>query len=161
VAVAGALLGVAEHRPEQRADIDISLLAHPRQQIGVLDQSHQVGRQHRRQLQGMAVGELAEELAQRRWRVHPPNSRRIPPERITSKSSMVSASAAIPARIEVNFPAGFTPAEATLVDLIATRCSISSDSPARSANPINGTIARARHEILVIEDRGGPRPDIR
>jgi hypothetical protein len=36
-----------------------------------------------------------------------PNSRGIPPERITSRSSILSAPAAIPATIEVTFPAGW------------------------------------------------------
>jgi hypothetical protein len=33
----------------------------------------------------------------------------MPPDRITSKSSMLSAPAAMPAMIEVSFPAEFTP----------------------------------------------------
>jgi hypothetical protein len=41
--------------------------------------------------------------------------------------------------IEVIFPAGFAPAEATLAALIATLAEISSDSPARSASAITGT----------------------
>jgi hypothetical protein len=52
---------------------------------------------------------------------------------------MLSAPAAIPAMIEVSFPAGFTPADLTLDDLNRTRCSISADNPARSASPITGT----------------------
>ena len=68
----------------------------------------------------------------------PANSRSMPPERITSRSSMQSAPAAIPAMIEVIFPAGFTPADVTLDVLNATRSPISSDRPARSANPITG-----------------------
>lgn len=43
----------------------------------------------------------------------PPNSRPIPPVRITPRSSILSAPAAIPAMIEVIFPAGFTAAERT------------------------------------------------
>ncbi len=69
----------------------------------------------------------------------PPNTRSMPPERITSRSSMHSAPAAIPAMIEVIFPAGFTPADATRDDLNPTRSAISPDSPARSARPITGT----------------------
>ena len=41
--------------------------------------------------------------------------------------------------IEVSFPAGFAPAEATFTVLKQTRCPISSDKPARSANAITGT----------------------
>ena len=67
------------------------------------------------------------------------NSRVIPPERITCRSSMLSAPAAIPAMIELSFPAGFTPAEATRVSPSATRSAISCDSPACSANAITGT----------------------
>ena len=69
----------------------------------------------------------------------PVNNRFIPPERITCKSSMLSALAAIPAMIEVAFPAGFTPAEPTLVFPIRTRSAINSVSPACSANAITGT----------------------
>lgn len=52
---------------------------------------------------------------------------------------MLSAPAAIPAMIEVSFPAGFTPAEATRVEASLTRSATSSDSPACSANAITGT----------------------
>jgi hypothetical protein len=41
----------------------------------------------------------------------PANTRGIPPCRITSRSSMLSAPAAMPATIEVSLPAGFTPVE--------------------------------------------------
>src|SRR6266508_1842599 len=51
---------------------------------------------------------------------------------------MLSAPAAIPATIEVILPAGFTPADLTFVACNTTRSSISSDKPARSANPITG-----------------------
>jgi len=54
---------------------------------------------------------------------------------------MLSAPAAIPAMIEATFPAGFTPAEATLVvsAQIATLSPTSFESPARSASAITGT----------------------
>jgi hypothetical protein len=51
---------------------------------------------------------------------------------------MQSAPAAIPATIDVSFPAGFTPADATLVDRNRTRDEISCDKPARSASAITG-----------------------
>src|SRR5664279_6595657 len=51
---------------------------------------------------------------------------------------MQSAPAAIPATIAVSFPAGFTPAERTLVEENRTRSVISSDRPARSAKAITG-----------------------
>jgi hypothetical protein len=41
--------------------------------------------------------------------------------------------------IEVNLPAGFTPADFTLVAWTATLLEISSDRPARSASAITGT----------------------
>ena len=62
----------------------------------------------------------------------------VPPARITSRSSMHSAPAAIPAMIDVSFPAGFTPAAATRVQRKRTRSPISSDKPARSASTITG-----------------------
>jgi hypothetical protein len=52
---------------------------------------------------------------------------------------MLPAPAAIPAMIEVSLPAGFTPADFTREDLIATLSRINADSPARSANAITGT----------------------
>jgi hypothetical protein len=52
---------------------------------------------------------------------------------------MLSAPAAIPAMIEVSLPSGFTPADFTLVVVIATRSVISSDRPACSASAITGT----------------------
>jgi hypothetical protein len=53
---------------------------------------------------------------------------------------MLSAPAAIPAMIEVSLPAGFTPAEVTLLACgsSTTRSEINSDNPARSARPITG-----------------------
>ena len=73
---------------------------------------------------------------------------------------MQSAPAAIPAMIEVSFPAGFAPAEATLEDLNTTLSAISSARPVCSANPITGTKPGARDQTLVIEDRDRPRPAI-
>jgi hypothetical protein len=67
------------------------------------------------------------------------NSRFIPPERITCRSSIQSAPATIPATIEVSFPTGFTPAEATRVEATDTPSATSSESPARSASAITGT----------------------
>jgi hypothetical protein len=52
---------------------------------------------------------------------------------------MLSAPAAIPATIEVILPAGLDAADLTLVAPIATRSSINSDNPARSASAITGT----------------------
>jgi hypothetical protein len=50
----------------------------------------------------------------------------------------------MPAMIEVSFPAGFTPAEATFESVTTTRSPISSAKPVRSAKPITGT--RPAHE---------------
>ena len=74
---------------------------------------------------------------------------------------MLSAPAAIPAMIEVSFPAGFTPAETTRVEPSSTRSAISSDSPACSAKRHHRDQAGIRHQVLVIEQRRGPRPRIR
>ena len=55
---------------------------------------------------------------------------------------MLSALAVIPAMIEVSFPAGFTPAEATRIgdsESSPTRSATSAESPACSANAITGT----------------------
>jgi hypothetical protein len=108
------------------------------QQIADADQVDQVRGRDRRQLPGVAVGELPQELANVAHAYTPPNNRPVPPARITSRSSMLSAAAAVPATIEVILPGGFTAAEATLLALIATFAEISSDSPARSARPITG-----------------------
>jgi hypothetical protein len=69
----------------------------------------------------------------------PVNTRFTPPERTTCKSSMLSAPAAIHAMIEVSFPAGFTPADATRAEASPTRSQIRASSPACSANAITGT----------------------
>jgi len=45
----------------------------------------------------------------------------------------------MPAMIDVSFPAGFTAADFTRADLIATLAVTSSDRGARSASPIIGT----------------------
>ncbi len=69
----------------------------------------------------------------------PVKSRFIPPERTTCRSSILSAPAAIPAVIELTFPAGFTPAEATTrYESSRTLSSSSCDSPVCSARPITG-----------------------
>ncbi len=53
---------------------------------------------------------------------------------------MLSAPAAMPATIDVSFPAGFAPADFTLVAAAAiwTRSAISRDKPARSASASTG-----------------------
>ena len=85
----------------------------------------------------------------------PPNSRFIPPERITSRSSMLSAPAAIPAMIEVSFPPGSTAADLTRVASIATWLVTSSDKPGPLGQRHHRHQTRVRHEILVIEQRRG------
>ena len=70
---------------------------------------------------------------------------------------MLSASAAIPAMIEVSFPAGFTPADLTLDPVNRTRCSISSDNPACSANPISG--AKPAHDTRFFSSKTGVARD--
>ena len=149
VAEAGALLGVAVHRAQQRVDVDERLLLDP-------------GQQTRCARPGRPDAPAATEASCRAWpwvnsrrncpnvagAYTPPNSRGIPPERITSRSSMLSAPAAIPAMIEVSLPAGFTPAEATRVEAEPRPGSaISPDSPACSASAITGDQPRARHQI--------------
>jgi hypothetical protein len=66
VSEAGALLGVPEHRPQQRVDVDEGLGLQAGQQVGPLRQIDQVCSGHRRQLHAVAMGELAQELAQSR-----------------------------------------------------------------------------------------------
>jgi hypothetical protein len=69
----------------------------------------------------------------------PANSEPIPPDRITSRSAMLSAPTHIPATTDVNFPAGFTPADRTRTLPSRTLSAISSDRPACSANASTGT----------------------
>jgi hypothetical protein len=86
----------------------------------------------------------------------PPNSRAIPPDRITSRSSIQSAPAAIPATIEVSLPAGFTAAEATRVEpkqSNVTRSAINPDSPVCSASSITGT--RPAHDTRFSSSNNG------
>jgi len=70
VPVAGALLAVPEHWPQQRINIDQCPLLEARQQTGDTEEVDQMGAQHRSQLQGVAVRALAQELPERRRRVH-------------------------------------------------------------------------------------------
>src|SRR3954452_17483524 len=81
----------------------------------------------------------------------------MPPERITSKSSMQSAPAAIPAMIAVSFPGGFTAADLTREDLITTRSVTSSDKPASSASAITGT--RPAHDTRLPSSNNGAARD--
>jgi hypothetical protein len=103
---AGALLAVPVDRTQQQVDVHIRPGLDAGQQPGPLDQANQVRPRHRRQPQAVAVGELPQELVQRRAGVDPAEQPRHAPERITSRSSMLSAPAAIPAMIEVSLPAG-------------------------------------------------------
>ncbi len=70
---------------------------------------------------------------------------------------MHSPPAAIPAMIELSFPAGFTAADFTLVCLIATRPATSSDSPARSASAITGT--SPAHDTKLVSSNNGVTRD--
>jgi hypothetical protein len=54
----GALLGVAVHRAQQRIDVNERALVDAIEHRGPLCEGDQVPAQHRRQLPGMAVGEL-------------------------------------------------------------------------------------------------------
>lgn len=58
---------------------------------------------------------------------------------------------AIPATIAASLPAGFGPAEATIVWVNATLAATSWDSPDRSASAITGAKPRTRHEVLVVK----------
>jgi hypothetical protein len=64
------LLAVPEHRTQQRVNVDHRPRLDPGQQTGDRHQVDQVSAQHRRQLQRVAVGELAQELPECRGRVH-------------------------------------------------------------------------------------------
>ena len=151
VPVARALLGVAEHRPQQRVDVDEA----PARRSRAADRcaATRLTRWARSTDASCRVWPWVN--SRRNWpsvagAYTPPNSRGIPPERITSRSSMLSAPAAIPAMIEVSFPAGFAPAEATLDVLNLTRCrdQLRQARPARptpSAGPGPRTTRDSRH----------------
>ena len=66
---------------------------------------------------------------------------------------MLSAPAAIPAMIEVTFPAGFTPAEATHVVPSSTRWLSNADNPACSASAITG--ASPAHDTRCASSNSG------
>jgi hypothetical protein len=75
---------------------------------------------------------------------------------------MLSAPAVIPAMIELNFSAGYNPADATRggSDVNVTRSATSSDSPACSASAITGT--RPAHDTrFSSSNNGGRRPRVR
>lgn len=128
---------------EAAIDVDKRPGSRYRAAATVLDQVDQVHPRHRRQLQVVPVGELPQKLAQRRRRIHLTEQPRHPPVRTTSTSSMLSASAAIPATIEVILPAGFATADRTRVAPIATLLATNSDRPVRSASAITRTRPRA------------------
>jgi hypothetical protein len=69
----------------------------------------------------------------------PPNTFFIPPERITTRSSMLSAPAAIPAMIEVSFGVAFAAPDLIRSSMNRTCSSNSRDNPACSANSSSGT----------------------
>ncbi|MHB8451478.1 MAG: hypothetical protein ACYDAQ_13670 [Mycobacteriales bacterium] len=71
VTEAGALLGFAIHRAQERVDVDEALPADPGQPVGALGQGDQMTAQHRAELARVTVGELAEELPHGRTGVDP------------------------------------------------------------------------------------------
>lgn len=148
-----------EHRPQQRIDIPIRLLLDAGQQPGRPHEVDQVRSGNRGDLQAVAMGELAQELAQRGRRVHLVEQSRILPVRMVFRSSMLSAPAAMPATIAASLPAGFAPAEATAVSVKVTLSETSSQ-----AGPFgqghHGDQARARHDVVLVEQWGGLGPGV-
>lgn len=69
----------------------------------------------------------------------PPNNTGVPPARIMSTSSMLSAPVNIPPMIEVSFPTGLTAPDFTRVLGTSTHSPINSESPACSASSNTGT----------------------
>lgn len=111
-------------------------------------------------MQAVAVGELAQELTQRGRGDTALNSRGIPPVRITSRSSMLPAPAAIPATIAVSLPTGFAPAEGTIVSVNATLPATSFDRPARSPSAITGTKPAHDTRLSSSNNRDRPGPSV-
>ena len=68
---------------------------------------------------------------------------------------MLSAPAAIPAMIEVSFPAGFTPAETTRVARERDPLGDQLRQPRLLGQRHHRHQARARHQMLIIEQRRG------
>ena len=88
----GALLGLSVHRTQQRVDVDECAIGDAGQQRGPLGQCDQEAGAVPRQLPGVAVGEFAQKDPQRgAARTHRRTACFIPPDRITSRSSMLSA----------------------------------------------------------------------
>jgi len=104
----------------------------------------------------VAVGDLTQENAQRGARVHAAEELFIPPERITSRSSMLSAPAAIPAMTEVSFGVGLAAPDFTRSLVNRTCSSNSRESPACSANSSNGTIPA--HDTRLSSSNTAPSP---
>ena len=117
---------------------------------------------HRGQLQTVSVGELPQELPQA-WPAHTParTGAVIPPERITCRSSMLSAPAAIPAMIELSFPAGFTPAETTRVCTELDPLGDQLRQPGLLGQRHHRDQAGIRHQMLIVEQRRGRGPRVR
>lgn len=87
----------------------------------------------------LAVGELAQELAERGRRAYLAEQPGHPAGADQVQIVDTVRPAAIPAKIEVILRAGFTPVDFTRVAPITTLLEISSDNPACSASAITGT----------------------
>jgi hypothetical protein len=101
------LLGVAVYRAQQRVDVDECLLLDPGQQLGALGQRNKMLTQHRLELAGMPEGNSRNSVPSVDGAYTPSNNVGIPPERSTSRSSMLSAPAHVPAITLSSFAAGF------------------------------------------------------
>jgi hypothetical protein len=109
--------------------------------------------QHRRQLQGVALGELARNRPSVAGAYIAPNSPRHPATADQVQVLDTDRPSRHPAMTEPNFSAGLTPVYATLSDASDTRPAINSDTSASSASLIAGHQTGTGHQVRLIEDR--------
>jgi hypothetical protein len=95
-----ALFAVPVDRAEQRIDVHQRQLLQAGQEIGAVREGEQVSAEHRTQLADVAEGEFPQKDPHVADAYTAAKSRFIPPERITSRSAMLSAPAGMPAMIE-------------------------------------------------------------
>jgi hypothetical protein len=161
---AGALLGVAVDRAQQRVDVDQRPLLDPRQQTTLAHQTDQVRPRDRGQLAGVAVGELPQKLTQRRRRVDLPEQPRHPTgadhvqiiDTVRARghpgddrgqlARRVHRGRGHPRRVQ-------TVQRDPLVDQLR--------QPGLLGQRHHRDQASTRHEVLIIEHRRPPRPRIR
>jgi hypothetical protein len=157
----GALLGVPEHRAQQRIDVDEHLLGNAGQQPAATDQVDQVRPCYRSQLQGMAVGELPQKLTQRRRGVHLTEQPRHPtrPDHIQIVDAVRAGGHPGDDRSQLTRRIGPGRGHLGRPDGDLARDQLRQARPL--GQPHHRDQPRTRHEVRIIEQRRGHGPRMR